>query len=83
LALWWGGTRWAGADIYRSKGVLSIYGSDDKYVFQAVHMLFTGEAMEPWGQEPRVNKMVFIGKNLDREALNASFQACMVNKAKK
>ena len=28
-----------GQDIYRSKGILSILGSDDKYVYQSVHMI--------------------------------------------
>jgi G3E family GTPase len=69
----------AGTDIYRSKGVLSIDGSPDKYVFQAVHMLFDGTFLEPWSpKEERVNKMVFIGKNLDRTELNDSFNACLV-----
>lgn len=28
-----------GQDIFRSKGILAISGSDDRYVFQGVHML--------------------------------------------
>ena len=32
-----------GTDIYRMKGVLAMQGCDDKYVYQGVHMLFTGE----------------------------------------
>lgn len=27
--------------------------------------------------EKRVNRLVFIGRNLDREGLNASFRACL------
>lgn len=33
----------------------------------------------PWGPgERRLNRLVFIGRNLDRESLNASFKACLV-----
>ena len=40
-------------------------------------VLFTGEALEPWGDAPRVNRLVFIGRNLDRDALLASFESCL------
>jgi len=66
-----------GTDIFRMKGVLSMAGCDDKYVYQGVHMLFTGETLGPWGEETRVNKLVFIGKNLNREELKSSFEACL------
>ena len=33
-----------GTDIFRMKGVLAMAGCEDKYVYQGVHMLFTGEA---------------------------------------
>jgi len=31
----------------------------------------------PWGGRPRKNSLVFIGRDLDREALNASFRKCL------
>ena len=31
--------------------------------------------------EPRVNKMVFIGRKLDCDALEAGFRACLVAKS--
>ena len=44
-----------GQDLYRSKGILSIQGTDDKYVFQAVHMMMNldtssnlGMQHKPW-----------------------------------
>ena len=41
-------------------------------------MLFTGETLEPWAKgEPRVNRLVFIGKNLDKDALTKSFESCI------
>ncbi|KAJ1616316.1 cobalamin synthesis protein/P47K family protein [Pavlovales sp. CCMP2436] len=68
-----------GKEIYRMKGVLSISGSDEKYAFHAVHMLFSGETIEPWGDAKRVNKLVVIGRNLPREEITLSFQACFVD----
>ena len=66
-----------GTDIYRMKGVLAIAGSEQKFVFQGVHMLFTGEPLGAWKvDEPRLNRLVFIGKNLDREDLKSSFDQC-------
>ncbi|HKB90869.1 MAG TPA: GTP-binding protein [Opitutaceae bacterium] len=67
-----------GADIYRMKGVLAVKGSDKRLVFQGVHMMFDGKFDRPWGAENRHNTLVFIGKNLDRSALNESFKACLV-----
>lgn len=69
-----------GVDIYRMKGVLSMAGCDDKYVYQGIHMLFTGETTGPWGEEKRVSKLIFIGKNLDREALTKGFESCLEKK---
>ncbi len=67
-----------GTDIFRSKGILSIAGWPDRYVFQGVHMLLDGSADRPWrDDEPRVNKLVFIGRNLDRSALEAGFRSCL------
>lgn len=36
-------------------------------------------AGRPWAKdEKRVNRLVFIGRNLDREALDSSFRRCLV-----
>ena len=69
--------RTKGPDIFRMKGVLSIQGEAERFVFQGVHMLFDGRPDRPWGDEPRRNSLVFIGRNLDRDALNAGFRACL------
>ena len=60
------------------KGVLWIAHAEQRFVYHAVHMTFSGGFEEAWGQEePRESKMVFIGKNLDAEALAARFNACL------
>jgi len=67
-----------GQDIFRMKGILNFDGDDRRFVFQGVHMLMDGRADRPWGaHEARRNELVFIGRNLDREALTRSFQACL------
>lgn len=67
-----------GTDLYRSKGVLAIRGMPNKFVFHAVHMQFGDSQGGPWGaDEQKVCKMVFIGKNLDREELNRKFNECL------
>mmetsp|Transcript_9089 Transcript_9089/g.26509 ORF Transcript_9089/g.26509 Transcript_9089/m.26509 type:complete len:405 (+) Transcript_9089:33-1247(+) len=67
-----------GAQIYRMKGVLSISNADEKFVYQAVHMLFRGNFDDKWeAGEPRESKLVFIGKNLDEKELRDGFNACI------
>ncbi len=68
------------ADLYRTKGLLSFQGQGDiKFVFQGVHeQINFGPAKEPWApNETRINKFVFIGKNLNREELTKSLKACL------
>jgi len=71
-----------GTRIFRMKGVLAVAAAAQKYVFQAVHMIFKWTADESWGaDEARVCKLVFIGKNLDHAALRAGFEACVASPA--
>ena len=67
-----------GVDIFRMKGFLSITGHTNRFVFQGVHMLFDGQPEKPWGDSPRLNQLVFIGRNLDEEAITKGFDACLV-----
>ncbi|HXQ81868.1 MAG TPA: GTP-binding protein [Opitutaceae bacterium] len=69
--------RTQGRDIYRMKGVLSVKGSTKRLVFQGIHMLFDAKFDRDWGPGPRINTLVFIGKNLNRSALTEAFKACL------
>jgi G3E family GTPase len=69
--------RTQGPDIFRMKGVLSLKGRPERFVFQGVHMLFDGRPDRPWGAQPRENRLIFIGRNLDRAKLQAEFTACL------
>ena len=74
-----------GQDLYRSKGILAILGSNDKYVFQAVHMMMNldsssnlGMDHKPWQEgEKKINKFCFIGKNLDKEQMIKDMKECI------
>merc|ERR1712146_81054 len=67
-----------GVDLFRSKGVLAVKGMKQKFVFQAIHMLFANSNQGEWQEgEEKTCKMVFIGKNLNREELNSGFMKCM------
>jgi hypothetical protein len=67
-----------GNDIFRMKGVLAVRGAKRRLVFQGVHMLFDARLDREWQPgELRANTLIFIGRNLDRAALNAGFQACL------
>lgn len=66
-------------DIYRCKGVLSVDGIDQRFVLQTVHALYEGGTDRAWGaDEKRTNKIVFIGKKLDKETLEKGFKGCML-----
>ena len=70
--------------LFRMKGVLSIEGCDERYVFQGVHALFEGMPDRPWAEgETRRSKLVFIGKDLVEKELAIGFAACLVDENKK
>jgi hypothetical protein len=54
---------------------------DEKYVFQGVHMLFSGDFNKDIGlwkeDEVRECRFVFIGRGLDHQALQEGLQDCI------
>ena len=82
LERWIGGLmRDKAEDLFRYKGVLAVKGMDEKYVFQGVHMLFGGKFSEDIGLwkegEKRECRFVFIGRDLDHEALESGLMECL------
>lgn len=67
-------------DLFRYKGVLAVKGMERKFVFQGVHMLFSGgfsQEVAAWKpNETRECRFVFIGRNLDKEMLTEGFMNC-------
>ncbi len=66
-----------GADLLRTKGILAYANDDRRFAFQAVHMIADGDFIGPWKEgEPRVSRIVFIGRNLNRPQLRRGFESC-------
>ena len=65
--------------IYRSKGLLNFPGMNEKIIFQGVYATFDFDKGRSWGDEVRLNKLVFIGKNLNEESLRKGFMNCIMN----
>ena len=73
-----------GTDLFRYKGVLAVKGCAQKYVFQGVHMLFSGGFTSSkegeWAPgEQRECRFVFIGKHIKQkhgQRLKEEFLAC-------
>jgi len=75
------------ADLYRYKGVIAVKGKKEKFVFQGVHMLFSGGFLPEGGEwaddEERECRFVFIGKHVQQEyagRLKAGFLGCAAEK---
>ncbi len=67
-----------GADILRMKGILNMHGDSHQFVFHGVHSMFEGRLGREWGEdEERLNRLVFIGRDLDGEALQSGLKSCL------
>ena len=66
-----------GVDLYRMKGVVGVKGESRQVVFQGVHMIFGSQTGKPWGNEEPINRMVFIGKDLDESHIHRSLKSCL------
>lgn len=70
--------RTQGQDIFRSKGIINLAGSDERLVFQGVHMQFDATRDRHWKEsELRKNQLVFIGRHLKLEELRKGFMDCL------
>jgi G3E family GTPase len=66
-----------GPDLLRTKGILAYANDDRRFAFQAVHMIADGDFIGPWKEgEPRISRIVFIGRNLNRPQLRRGFESC-------
>lgn len=70
-------TQLDGPNILRLKGIIAFDDDDDRYVVQGIHMIVEGDHQRPWhNDEIRESRMVFIGRDLDRDKLERTFKAC-------
>ena len=65
------------ADLFRMKGIFSVKGDDYCYVLHGVHGEIEFRPNHPWADEPRCNKMIVIGRNLDRNTLTQNLKKCL------
>jgi G3E family GTPase len=69
-----------GAQLLRGKGIVALADSDERFVFQAVHMTVDTGFAEAWGEGvARDSRLVFIGHGLDEESLRSELEACQVD----
>jgi G3E family GTPase len=67
-----------GANLLRMKGLLNLRGDPDQFLFQGVRMEFEGRPGRAWSaDEKRINRLVFIGRNLDQDAITRGFTDCL------
>ena len=70
-------TQAEGPNILRLKGIIAFKGDADRYVVQGVHMIVEGDHQRAWKDgEKRESRLVFIGRDLDREKIERTFKAC-------
>jgi G3E family GTPase len=63
----------------RYKGIVAFAGLDHRIVFQGVHMMMASDIGRPWSVgERRESKLVFIGRNLPKDALIGQLGQCLV-----
>ncbi|KAF5449536.1 hypothetical protein F2P56_029969 [Juglans regia] len=67
----------SGMEVYRCKGVLSVQNSDQLHTLQAVREIYEIVPARKWKEEEnQMNKIVFIGQNLNEDVLTDSFSTC-------
>ncbi len=70
-------TQMDGPSILRLKGIIAFPDDPDRFVVQGVHMIIEGDHQRPWrDDEKRETRLVFIGRDLDTERLQRTFEAC-------
>jgi G3E family GTPase len=66
-----------GPSILRSKGIVAFKNEPKRFVFQGVHMILEGDLQRDWKpDEPRLSRVVFIGRNLKEDEIRKGFLAC-------
>lgn len=70
--------------VIRLKGIVSFAGKAHQVMLQGVHELYDlNETPQLWEENPRINRLVFIGRNLDKEILLEQFISKVVHGAER
>jgi G3E family GTPase len=66
------------ADLFRVKGIMNVTDERKRLVVQGMHTWLETQPGSAWQpQEPRTNRLVLIGRALDRPSLEQAFAACI------
>ena len=67
-----------GAELLRFKGVINMAGTDQRYVVNGVHMMVEADYdNSTQKRKSNISRMVFIGKDLQKEVLRTGFMECV------
>jgi G3E family GTPase len=76
-------TQERGPNILRMKGILAFRDEARRYAVQGVHMIVEGDHQRGWKEgEKRESRLVFIGRELDRDAIAGGLDACLAGEAR-
>ena len=76
-------TQERGPDILRMKGILAFRDEARRYAVQGVHMIVEGDHQRCWKEgETRESRLVFIGRQLDREDIAQGLDSCLAREAR-
>jgi G3E family GTPase len=56
-------------NIYRIKGIVCFDKMEERFIFHSIRADYMFEKGKPWDDEMRFSKLIFIGKNIDRDVL--------------
>ncbi len=69
-----------GKDLLRTKGIVSLQGEPRRFVFHGVHMTLESAPGAAWRpDEQKQSQIVFIGRNLQGDALRHGFESCFAS----
>jgi G3E family GTPase len=67
-----------GPSILRAKGIVAFKNEPKRFVFQGIHMILDGDLQRDWKPaEPRLSRVVFIGRKLKEDEIKRGFLACV------
>ncbi|AWP07284.1 putative COBW domain-containing protein 3 isoform 4 [Scophthalmus maximus] len=70
--------------VIRLKGIVSFAGNAHQVMLQGVHELYElNETPQLWEENLRINRLVFIGRNLDKDVLREQFISRVVPEAER
>jgi len=75
-------TQEQGPNILRMKGILAFHDEARRYAVQGVHMIVEGDHQRSWKEgEARESRLVFIGRQLDRQQIAQGLDSCLAEEA--